>query len=846
MEYASAGEVFDYLVSHGRMKEKEARAKFRQIVSAVHYCHQKNIVHRDLKAENLLLDADANIKIADFGFSNEFSRGSKLDTFCGSPPYAAPELFQGKKYDGPEVDIWSLGVILYTLVSGSLPFDGHNLKELRERVLRGKYRVPFYMSTDCENILRRFLVLNPAKRCTLEQIMKDKWINIGYEGDELMPYTEPQEDFGDTKRIEVMVGMGYTREEIKEALSTHKYNEVTATYLLLGRRGEPEGGTGPSLSLSRPRGPAEAPNGATTKSGTSGTHGRGQRGAGHHRQRRHSDFCGPAPSAAPPRRSPPGPAPPAELREGGVASAGVGVASSRRGSGGGPGGAGPGPGGAGRGGGAAPPPSPLVSHAHNPNKAEIPERHLEGAPHVPPSVMGRRNTYVCSGGERHLLLPNGKDSLPSRPPPSPSSHSLGGAHLAHLARGCSARSTFHGGGGAGGGRRGGGGGAAPPPASPPPPAPPRRRRPAPAPPHGHAAQQDHLQADPQGVPGPLPAAELQSLRLGHARPRRHQDPVADEPAGIGGPALTSRHLPGDQAEAAPRLLRGGGAVTAPPPPPAAAPPPPSGGTGQRPRGPPEPDRDPRNRIGTPRTASGPPEPDWDPQNATRIPPGDPRNWIGTPRTGLGPPKWDWDPPQDSQNRIGTPQNWIRTLPGPDRDPQNRTGTPRTGLGPPELDRDHQDETETPPRDQIRTPRTGSGPPELHRDPQNRTGTPKMGPGPPPPGTPGTGSGPPEPDWDPQNRIRTPLRPPERDQEPPRTGSRPPGPPGSRMGPLERDQNPQNWSRTPPRPPRMRPGPPEPDWDPQNRIGTPPGPPEPNWDPRNGIRTPLGSRTEPPE
>ncbi|KTF81045.1 hypothetical protein cypCar_00028926 [Cyprinus carpio] len=162
------GEVFDYLVSHGRMKEKDARAKFRQIVSAVHYCHQKNIVHRDLKAENLLLDADSNIKIADFGFSNEFKLGSKLDTFCGSPPYAAPELFQGKKYDGPEVDIWSLGVILYTLVSGSLPFDGQNLKELRERVLRGKYRVPFYMSTDCESILRRFLVLNPTKRCTLE------------------------------------------------------------------------------------------------------------------------------------------------------------------------------------------------------------------------------------------------------------------------------------------------------------------------------------------------------------------------------------------------------------------------------------------------------------------------------------------------------------------------------------------------------------------------------------------------------------------------------------------------------------------------------------------------------
>ncbi|XP_017554263.1 serine/threonine-protein kinase MARK2 isoform X12 [Pygocentrus nattereri] len=236
MEYASGGEVFDYLVAHGRMKEKEARAKFRQIVSAVQYCHQKCIVHRDLKAENLLLDADMNIKIADFGFSNEFTLGNKLDTFCGSPPYAAPELFQGKKYDGPEVDVWSLGVILYTLVSGSLPFDGQNLKELRERVLRGKYRIPFYMSTDCENLLKKFLILNPTKRGSLEQIMKDRWMNVGYEEEALKPYVEPQPDYKDPKRTDIMLQMGYSQDEIQDSLVNQKYDEVMATYLLLDYR----------------------------------------------------------------------------------------------------------------------------------------------------------------------------------------------------------------------------------------------------------------------------------------------------------------------------------------------------------------------------------------------------------------------------------------------------------------------------------------------------------------------------------------------------------------------------------------------------------------------------------
>ncbi|XP_062323451.1 MAP/microtubule affinity-regulating kinase 3-like isoform X5 [Osmerus eperlanus] len=397
MEYASGGEVFDYLVAHGRMKEKEARAKFRQIVSAVQYCHQKHIVHRDLKAENLLLDADMNIKIADFGFSNEFTMGNKLDTFCGSPPYAAPELFQGKKYDGPEVDVWSLGVILYTLVSGSLPFDGQNLKELRERVLRGKYRIPFYMSTDCENLLKRFLVLNPAKRGTLEvreegqnQIMKDRWINAGCEEDELKPFVEPELDISDQKRIDIMVGMGYSREEIQDSLTRMKYDEITATYLLLGRKSTElevsDSSSSSNLSLAKARPASEHNN------GQSPAHLKAQRSVSStQKQRRYSDQAGPSiPSAGYPKRSQ------TSTVENDIKEEGGGQARKSGVRGGAPG-------------------SPLLGNANNPNKADIPDR-KKGS--TTPSTaasggMTRRNTYVCSernATDRHAVIQNGKEN----------------------------------------------------------------------------------------------------------------------------------------------------------------------------------------------------------------------------------------------------------------------------------------------------------------------------------------------------------------------------------------------------------------------------------------------------
>uniref|UniRef100_A0A663M0R0 non-specific serine/threonine protein kinase n=1 Tax=Athene cunicularia TaxID=194338 RepID=A0A663M0R0_ATHCN len=426
MEYASGGEVFDYLVAHGRMKEKEARAKFRQSC----------FFEIDLKAENLLLDADMNIKIADFGFSNEFTVGNKLDTFCGSPPYAAPELFQGKKYDGPEVDVWSLGVILYTLVSGSLPFDGQNLKELRERVLRGKYRIPFYMSTDCENLLKRFLVLNPTKRGTLEQIMKDRWINAGHEEDELKPFVEPELDISDQKRIDIMVGMGYSQEEIQESLSNMKYDEITATYLLLGRKSSEldasDSSSSSNLSLAKVR-PSSDLNNSTGQS----PHHKVQRSiSSSQKQRRYSDHAGPSiPSVvAYPKRSQTSTTD-SDLKEEGIQSrkssssavAGRGIA----------------------------PASPMLGNASNPNKADIPERKKSSA--VPsnntaPGAMTRRNTYVCSErttADRHSVIQNGKENstIPDQRTPVASTHSISSATTPdriRFPRGTASRSTFHG------------------------------------------------------------------------------------------------------------------------------------------------------------------------------------------------------------------------------------------------------------------------------------------------------------------------------------------------------------------------------------------------------------------
>ncbi|XP_063230133.1 serine/threonine-protein kinase SIK2-like [Bacillus rossius redtenbacheri] len=237
-EYASQGEIFDYIARYGRMSEGAARRKFWQILSAVEYCHNRRVVHRDLKAENLLLDANMNIKIADFGFSNYYTPGEQLATWCGSPPYAAPEVFEGKKYTGPEIDVWSLGVVLYVLVCGALPFDGSTLQSLRDRVLSGRFRIPYFMSSDCESLIRKMLVLDPAKRYSVDCIKRHRWMVA--EAPRLLPSTgeqlggaraEPNEQI-----LRLMQSLGIDAAKTRESLKSGSYDHHAAIYYLLLER----------------------------------------------------------------------------------------------------------------------------------------------------------------------------------------------------------------------------------------------------------------------------------------------------------------------------------------------------------------------------------------------------------------------------------------------------------------------------------------------------------------------------------------------------------------------------------------------------------------------------------
>ncbi|XP_061628850.1 serine/threonine-protein kinase BRSK2 isoform X2 [Phyllopteryx taeniolatus] len=247
LEHVSGGELFDYLVKKGRLTPKEARKFFRQIMSALDFCHSHSICHRDLKPENLLLDEKNNIRIADFGMASLQVGDSLLETSCGSPHYACPEVIRGEKYDGRKADVWSCGVILFALLVGALPFDDDNLRNLLEKVKLGVFHMPHFIPPDCQNLLRGMIEVDASKRLTLEQIQMHTW----YIGGKNEPEPEqpvprkvtirslPSADDVDPDVLDSMHSLGCFRDKnklLKDLLSDDDNQEKMIYFLLLDRK----------------------------------------------------------------------------------------------------------------------------------------------------------------------------------------------------------------------------------------------------------------------------------------------------------------------------------------------------------------------------------------------------------------------------------------------------------------------------------------------------------------------------------------------------------------------------------------------------------------------------------
>uniref|UniRef100_A0AAX7TA09 Protein kinase domain-containing protein n=1 Tax=Astatotilapia calliptera TaxID=8154 RepID=A0AAX7TA09_ASTCA len=247
LEHVSGGELFDYLVKKGRLTPKEARKFFRQIISALDFCHSHSICHRDLKPENLLLDEKNNIRIADFGMASLQVGDSLLETSCGSPHYACPEVIRGEKYDGRRADVWSCGVILFALLVGALPFDHDNLRQLLEKVKSGVFHMPHFIPPDCQALLKGMIEVNSDKRLTLEAIQKHPWYLGGR--NEPCPEQPPPRRVCmkrilsltelDPDVLESMYSLGCFRDRVKltqDLTSEEENQEKMIYYLLLDRK----------------------------------------------------------------------------------------------------------------------------------------------------------------------------------------------------------------------------------------------------------------------------------------------------------------------------------------------------------------------------------------------------------------------------------------------------------------------------------------------------------------------------------------------------------------------------------------------------------------------------------
>ncbi|KAJ8983765.1 hypothetical protein NQ317_006097 [Molorchus minor] len=238
MEYCSGGELFDHIVEKNRLSESESRMFFRQIVSAVAYLHSLGYAHRDLKPENVLLDRYQNLKLIDFGLCARPLDGmdSPLYTSCGSPTYAAPELVLGNQYLGPEVDVWAMGVLLYALLAGSLPFDDVSIDSLYKKdsakFKAGKYEEPSFMSKESLRLINSMLQVDPKKRITVNKLLSHPWLTLG-----ILDPVEVKMENSKCYDADCVNTMAKHHQVVADTMWDHlkkwKYDYHTATYFLL-------------------------------------------------------------------------------------------------------------------------------------------------------------------------------------------------------------------------------------------------------------------------------------------------------------------------------------------------------------------------------------------------------------------------------------------------------------------------------------------------------------------------------------------------------------------------------------------------------------------------------------
>lgn len=236
MEYVESGDLFDYIVLNGRLSEDESRHFFQQIIAGVDYCHTNRVVHRDLKPENLLLDQErSSIKIADFGLSNIMRDGQFLKSSCGSPNYAAPEVIQRHWYAGPEVDVWSCGVILYAMLCGVLPFDDENISSLYRKIIDCMYMLPSHLSVEARDLITSMLKADPLQRITIAEIRRHPFFQLKLPSYIALP---PAETAHQVKRIDEALilrveKMGFNREALVHSLIWEEQTKATVAYFLL-------------------------------------------------------------------------------------------------------------------------------------------------------------------------------------------------------------------------------------------------------------------------------------------------------------------------------------------------------------------------------------------------------------------------------------------------------------------------------------------------------------------------------------------------------------------------------------------------------------------------------------